>query len=99
MDERLLAGAFGDLALMALYAVAPVLLLTLIAAVGAPMVLGGWSFSTKAMTPDFSRLNPASGVARMVSVRSWVELAKSLGKFAHRGRRGGAGDLAGTWTR
>jgi flagellar biosynthetic protein FlhB len=90
MDERLLAGAFGDLALMALYAVAPVLLLTLIAAVGAPMVLGGWSFSTKAMSPDFSRLNPASGVARMVSVRSWVELAKSLGKFAI---VGGAGAL------
>jgi flagellar biosynthesis protein FlhB len=90
MDERLLAGAFGDLALMALYAVAPVLLLTLIAAVGAPMVLGGWSFSTQAMSPDFSRLNPASGVARMVSVRSWVELAKSLGKFAI---VGGAGAL------
>lgn len=90
MDERLLAGTFGDLALMALYAVAPLLLLTLVAAIGAPLVLGGWSFSAQALTPDFSRLNPASGIARMVSIRSWVELAKSLGKFAI---VGGAGVL------
>jgi flagellar biosynthetic protein FlhB len=90
MDEQLLAGAFGDLALMALYAVAPVLLLTLVAAVGAPMALGGWSFSVQALTPDFSRLNPVSGMARMASLRSWVELAKSLGKFAI---VGGAGML------
>lgn len=90
MDERLLAGAFGDLALMALYAIAPLLLLTLLAAVGAPMVLGGWAFSAKALAPDFSRLNPFTGVARMVSVRSWVELGKSLGKFAI---VGGAGVL------
>src|SRR5512139_212562 len=90
MDERLLAGAFGDLALMALQAVAPLLVLTLVAAMGAPLALGGWSFSAQALTPDFSRLNPFSGVARMVSLRSWVELAKSLGKFAI---VGGAGAL------
>ena len=90
MDERLLAGAFGDLALMALYAVAPLLGLTMVAAIGAPMVLGGWSFSAKALSPDFSRLNPVSGVARMFSIRSWVELAKSLAKFAI---VGGAGTL------
>lgn len=90
LDERLLAGTFGDLALMAAYAVAPLLLLTLVAAVGAPLVLGGWAFSAQALTPDFSRLDPVSGVARMVSIRSWVELLKSLGKFAI---VGGAGAL------
>jgi flagellar biosynthesis protein FlhB len=90
LDESLLAGAFGDLALMALYAVAPLLVLTLVAAIGAPMALGGWSFSTQALAPDFARLNPMSGLGRMVSARSWVELAKSLGKFAV---VGGAGVL------
>jgi flagellar biosynthetic protein FlhB len=90
MDERLLAGSFGELALMGLYAVTPLLLLTLITALGAPLVLGGWSFSTQALIPDFSRLNPLSGIARMVSLRSWVELTKSLGKFA---LVGGAGVL------
>jgi flagellar biosynthetic protein FlhB len=89
-DPGAMTSAFGDLAMMALYAVAPLMLLTLVAAIGAPLALGGWSFSTQALAPDFSRLNPVSGVARMVSLRSWVELGKSLGKFAI---VGGAGAL------
>jgi flagellar biosynthetic protein FlhB len=66
----------------ALWAVAPVLGLTLLAAVGAPLALGGWAFSTTALVPDLSRLNPAAGVARMFSMRGWVELGKALIKFA-----------------
>jgi len=66
----------------ALWAVAPVLGLTLVAALGAPLALGGWSFSTTALSPDLKRLNPASGFSRMVSIRSWVELGKALAKFA-----------------
>jgi flagellar biosynthetic protein FlhB len=89
-DSGLLASSFGHLAMMAMLAVAPLLLLTLIAALGAPLALGGWSFSFAALAPDFSRLNPVSGLGRMVSRRSWVELGKSLGKFAI---VGGAGAL------
>ncbi len=81
-DPTAMSSAFSHLAMMALTAVAPLLLLTLIAALGAPMVLGGWSFSMEALAPKFSRLNPLPGLGRMVSVRSWVELGKSLGKFA-----------------
>src|SRR5207237_719538 len=55
----------------ALLAMAPVLGLTFVAALGAPLALGGWSFSTTALTPDFSRLNPAAGLARMFSARGW----------------------------
>ncbi len=65
-----------------LFAVAPVLGLTLLAALGAPLALGGWSFSTQGMTPNFGRLNPVAGLGRMVSLRGWVEMAKALGKFA-----------------
>lgn len=66
----------------ALWAVAPVLGLTLLAAVGAPLALGGWSFSTTALTPDFSRMDPVAGFGRMFSMRGWVELGKALMKFA-----------------
>jgi flagellar biosynthetic protein FlhB len=90
LDEGFLVGSFGKLAMMALLAVTPIMALTLVAALGAPMALGGWSFSGKAIAPDFSRLSPAAGLGRMVSVRSWVEIAKSLGKF---GIVGGAGVL------
>jgi len=89
-DTTAMVSAFGHLTMMAMTAVAPLLLLTMMAALGAPMALGGWSFSMSAMSPDFSRLNPVSGMARMVSVRSWVELGKALGKFAI---VGGAGVL------
>jgi flagellar biosynthetic protein FlhB len=46
------------------------------------MSLGGWSFSTKPLTPDLNRLNPVSGFGRMFQVRSLVELGKALAKFA-----------------
>ncbi|HXC59106.1 MAG TPA: flagellar type III secretion system protein FlhB, partial [Steroidobacteraceae bacterium] len=80
-DSSQMASSFSNLAMMALVAVAPLLLMTMIAALGAPLALGGWSFSFAALSPDFSRLNPVSGLGRMVSIRSWVELGKSLGKF------------------
>jgi flagellar biosynthetic protein FlhB len=81
-DDSAMTRAFGDMSSSALYAAAPILLITLVAALGAPLALGGWSFSGKALAPDFSRLNPGAGIARMVSMRSWMELAKALGKFA-----------------
>jgi flagellar biosynthesis protein FlhB len=81
-DEGAMVRAFGDMSSMALHAVAPVLVLTLIAALGAPLALGGWSFSGKALSPDFSRLSPMAGIARMFSLRAGVELGKALGKFA-----------------
>jgi flagellar biosynthetic protein FlhB len=58
-----------------------VLLITLIAALGAPLSLGGWSFSPSAMGLKFSRLDPIAGFRRMLSLRSLVELGKSLAKF------------------
>src|SRR6187549_1967777 len=47
-DETALVRAFADMSSTALYAVAPILVLTLVAALGAPLALGGWSFSGKA---------------------------------------------------
>jgi flagellar biosynthetic protein FlhB len=73
----------------ALVAVAPVLGLTFAAALGAPLALGGWAFSSKALSPDFARLDPMAGFGRMFSMRGWVELAKSLGKFGLVGTAGG----------
>jgi flagellar biosynthesis protein FlhB len=87
-DETAMLRTFGELSGTALHAVAPVLVLTLVAALGAPMALGGWSFSGKALAPDLSRLSPLSGLQRMLSIRSWVELAKALGKFAIVGSAG-----------
>jgi flagellar biosynthetic protein FlhB len=82
LDETWMLRAFADLSFMALVAAAPVLILTFIAALAAPLALGGWAFSGKALAPDLARLSPLAGLQRMGSVRSWVELLKALGKFA-----------------
>lgn len=47
----------------------------------APIGIGGWVFSTEALMPKFSRLNPAQGLKRMFSLKSLVELGKSFLKF------------------
>jgi len=61
-------------------ALAPFLALVIIAALASPLLLRGWLFSTKAFMPDFKRLNPLSGIKRMVSSQGLVELLKSLAK-------------------
>ncbi len=69
-----------DLSLAMLVTFAPVLLVLLLAALLAPLALNGWLFSTESLMPQFSRMNPVSGVARMFSVNSLVELGKTLAK-------------------
>jgi len=54
---------------------------TLVAALAAPALIGGFNFSSDALMPQFSRLNPLAGIKRMVSVSGLVELLKSLLKF------------------
>lgn len=44
------------------------------------ILMGGFNFSTEAMMPKFSKLNPASGLKRMMGVQSLVELIKSIAK-------------------
>jgi flagellar biosynthetic protein FlhB len=58
----------------------PFLLVLLIAALAAPILLGGWMLSMEALQPDFGRLNPLKGIARLFSVTSLGELGKALAK-------------------
>ena len=61
---------------------APMLLIIVAAALAGPIVMHGWMFNSKALAPKFSRMNPLSGLKRMVSVDSLSELVKSLAKVA-----------------
>ncbi|ENY70983.1 flagellar biosynthetic protein FlhB [Aeromonas diversa CDC 2478-85] len=44
------------------------------------ILMGGYNFSTEAMQPKFSKLNPLSGLKRIFGVQSLVELLKSIAK-------------------
>lgn len=63
-----------------LLAMAPLFAMMVVAAVVAPMMLGGWLLSGKAVSPNFGKLNPLSGIARMFSTQSLAELVKALAK-------------------
>ncbi|HZO22926.1 MAG TPA: flagellar biosynthesis protein FlhB, partial [Steroidobacteraceae bacterium] len=81
LDETFMIASLSRDMLQALVACAPILGLTLIAALSAPMLLGGWNLSFSALAPDFNRLNPMEGFGRMFSARGAVELGKALAKF------------------
>jgi len=70
MLERMLSGAM--LTLM------PLFLALLIAAVAAPMVLGGLVFAPKALGFKFDRLNPLQGLGRMFSMHGLAEMIKAI---------------------
>jgi flagellar biosynthetic protein FlhB len=56
----------------------PLALGVVIAAVAANLMISGWVFSPKAFDADFSKLNVFSGISRMFSRQSLVELFKAL---------------------
>ena len=64
----------------ALLALLPLLAMLALAALVAPLMLGGWLFSTQSLAPKFSKLNPASGIARIFSSQSLAELFKACAK-------------------
>ena len=61
-------------------ALLPVFALLVVVALVAPMLLGGFLLSGKALTPKFERLNPAKGFVRLFSSQTLVELVKTLAK-------------------
>jgi flagellar biosynthetic protein FlhB len=82
LDDSRAISMFAGSALHAMLACAPILGLTLVAALLAPLAIGGWNLSFGVLAPDFTRLSPATGFARMFSMRGGVELAKAFVKFA-----------------
>ena len=72
----------GLMALQTLMAIGPLFGMMMVAAVAAPLMLGGWMFSAEAVAPKFSKINPLSGIARMFSAQSLAELVKALAKSA-----------------
>ena len=60
----------------------PLLLVTVVSGVLVNIIQVGLLFTTKPLAPKFSRVNPMAGFKRIFSIRSVVELVKSLAKVA-----------------
>jgi flagellar biosynthesis protein FlhB len=81
LDQSQMVPALTTAALEGFMICLPVLGIIALAAILAPLALGGWSFSTEALTPQFNRLNPIAGFKRVFSMSAVVELVKALAKF------------------
>lgn len=81
-DDTLVLAQLSHQFFEAAWALAPFLGLVAIATLAAPFLLHGWLFSTKAIAPDFKRLNPLSGIKRVLSSQGLVELVKALAKVS-----------------
>ena len=77
-DSALMIPRLYELAVDALIAFLPFLLVVMLAAAFSPLLLNGWLFSMEALQPKFSKLNPIAGLGRMFSRTALVELVKAL---------------------
>lgn len=59
----------------------PLFVMLFLASVMSSMALGGWIFSFSQVQPKLERLSPLKGMAKIFSLKSLVELPKSIGKF------------------
>jgi flagellar biosynthetic protein FlhB len=79
-DSNLLVARIAGHMSGLLISAAPFALLLMIAAIAAPLFIGGWLFSVNALIPNFAKMNPISGLGNMISLRALVELLKAVGK-------------------
>lgn len=79
-DVNLLVSRNAGLIVDLLLTFVPLAAILIIVALVQPLIIGGWIFSSKAFVPDFNRLNPASGLLKMVSGHALAELGKALAK-------------------
>lgn len=81
-NEGRITAVFESLMLHGFWICVPLLAAAFIAALLAPLAIGGWNFSSEALGVKFERISPLAGIGRMFSLRSVAELVKSLAKFA-----------------
>ncbi len=77
-DTTALPALFLQEAGEALATLGPLLLILVVAALAGPFTMGGLNFSSKALAPDWTRLDPLKGFGRMFSMHSVGELVKGI---------------------
>jgi len=81
IDSQTMMELFGDSALQSLILISPLFVLLVVIVIMTPLGLGGWSFSTKAISFKWEKLDPIKGMGRVFSARGLMELVKVLAKF------------------
>ncbi|MGF1726604.1 flagellar biosynthesis protein FlhB [Photobacterium nomapromontoriensis] len=77
-DPKMMLSVLVDSVIVMLRVITPLLGLMMAISVLANLIRGGWNISGKAAQPTFSKLNPISGIKKIFSAKSLVELVKSI---------------------
>lgn len=56
----------------------PFMLALMVADLLVPLLMGGWNYTTEAFEPKFSKLNPLSGIKKIIGIQGVVELIKAI---------------------
>ena len=59
----------------------PFFIIMMLAALLAPLTIGGWAFSFESLQPKLSKLNPLKGLKRIFSAKGLIEMIKAFAKF------------------
>ena len=59
----------------------PFFIVMMLAALLAPLTIGGWAFSFESLQPKLSKLNPLKGLKRIFSAKGLIEMIKAFAKF------------------
>ena len=79
-DPTLMMTRFTQESIDTLLVFLPLLGIMIAATLAGPLLLAGWNFTWKPLTPDISKFNPIAGLKRIFSVNGIAELFKASGK-------------------
>ena len=79
-DPNLMLLRLRDSSLDMLLAFSPLLVLLMLAGVASALLLNGWLFSFKPLMPNWGRMDPLKGLARILSWHGVIEMLKAIAK-------------------
>jgi len=83
MDKaELLPAIFAQSVLDGYVIIFPIMITLAVLAILSTGLTGGFIFSAKLLAPNFGKLNPMSGLARIFGIKALIELGKSILKFS-----------------
>jgi flagellar biosynthesis protein FlhB len=79
-DTDLMLLRLKDSCVDVLLAFSPLLALLVLAGIASALLLNGWLFSFKPLLPDWGRIDPMKGMARILSLHGAIEMLKAIAK-------------------
>lgn len=80
-DPNAMMRLFESATMDAVWGITPFFIVVVVAAMAGPLAMGGITFSSKAMSFKWEKLDPIKGIPRLFAWRGLVELLKALAKF------------------